>query len=94
MAAALPGRFPADIDTIVLLDQSGPEPVVELRSRAIFRICRELGGSVRHWARLQVLPSWLTDLLYRGFVRIRYRAFGKLDACRVPTPEERERFLP
>lgn len=93
VATALPD-FPRDIDTVVLLDQSGPEPVLELRSRAIFAVLGALGGELRHWARLAVLPRWLTDLLYRAFVRIRYRTFGKLDACRVPTPEERARFLP
>ena len=26
--------------------------------------------------------------------RFRYRIFGRFDACPVPTPEERSRFLP
>jgi predicted DCC family thiol-disulfide oxidoreductase YuxK len=28
------------------------------------------------------------------FVRVRYRAFGKLEVCRMPEPGEAERFLP
>jgi len=33
------------------------------------------------------------DGVYRWFARHRYRWFGKVDACRVPTPELRARFL-
>jgi len=32
--------------------------------------------------------------VYRWVARNRYRWFGKRDSCRVPSPEERERFLP
>jgi len=31
---------------------------------------------------------------YRLVAANRYRMFGRKDACRLPTPDERERFLP
>jgi predicted DCC family thiol-disulfide oxidoreductase YuxK len=38
-------------------------------------------------------PRSLGNLGYRLFARIRNRVFGKLDACRVSTPDDRARFL-
>jgi predicted DCC family thiol-disulfide oxidoreductase YuxK len=48
------------------------------------------------WRVLAVLlwvPAPLRDGVYRVIARFRYKLFGKKDACRLPTPEERERFL-
>ena len=33
------------------------------------------------------------DIVYKIVARNRYKWFGKSDACRVPTPEMRTRFL-
>lgn len=41
----------------------------------------------------RILPRSLRDWLYRVVARNRYRWFGKSDACMVPTPELRARFL-
>ena len=40
-----------------------------------------------------VLPRGFRDALYRFVARNRYRWFGRTDACMVPTPELRARFL-
>jgi predicted DCC family thiol-disulfide oxidoreductase YuxK len=88
-----PEAFPGDLDTIVYLDNSSGDARFALRSRAIFAILRELGGPTRHWALLGVLPAFVTDLGYRALAASRYRIFGTLDACRIPTPDERARFL-
>ena len=54
---------------------------------------------------LQRLPRWgwvgvawlcpraIRDFIYDRIARNRYRIFGKLDACMVPTPELRMRFV-
>jgi predicted DCC family thiol-disulfide oxidoreductase YuxK len=39
------------------------------------------------------MPRPLRDLGYDLVASNRYRIFGKLDACRLPSPEERARFL-
>jgi predicted DCC family thiol-disulfide oxidoreductase YuxK len=41
----------------------------------------------------RILPRGLRDWLYRLVARNRYRWFGKSDACMVPTPELRARFI-
>ena len=89
-----PQRFPEDIDTLVYLAGEGPDRELLLRAAALLAILDELGGVHARRARwIAHLPDWLLDLGYRAFARSRYRLFGKLEACRVPTPEERSRFL-
>jgi predicted DCC family thiol-disulfide oxidoreductase YuxK len=38
-------------------------------------------------------PRFLRDGIYNWVARNRYRWFGRREACRIPTPEERGRFL-
>lgn len=38
-------------------------------------------------------PWFLRDLVYKFIAKNRYKWFGKSEACRVPTPEFRARFL-
>ncbi|NRA08630.1 MAG: DUF393 domain-containing protein [Myxococcales bacterium] len=95
-AAALRARhgdFPDEGETLVYVEQQGGSERVHLRSDAVLRIFAELPGPWRWLASLRVLPRALRDTLYAAFARIRYRVFGKLDSCRVPSPQERARFL-
>ena len=67
--------------------------VLYTRSTAVLRVLKHLG---RGWQLLYVfifLPQVLRDGLYKLIATNRYRLFGKKDACRVPTVEEREQFL-
>ncbi|MCB9777143.1 MAG: DUF393 domain-containing protein [Alphaproteobacteria bacterium] len=88
--------MPADLDSLVYVqvDEAGQERVYWY-SRAAVRIGRQLPGL---WGALSwvawTMPWFLRDLAYRAFARVRYRIFGTVDACRIPTPGERERFLP
>jgi predicted DCC family thiol-disulfide oxidoreductase YuxK len=41
-----------------------------------------------------VLPAPLLDFLYDRVAKNRYRVFGRSDACMLPPPEMRARFLP
>jgi predicted DCC family thiol-disulfide oxidoreductase YuxK len=43
---------------------------------------------------LRAVPRPLRDAVYDWVARRRYGWFGKLDACRVPGPGMRSRFLP
>jgi len=42
---------------------------------------------------LRWIPSFISDPLYRLVARWRYRIWGRLESCPIPTAEERERFL-
>jgi predicted DCC family thiol-disulfide oxidoreductase YuxK len=39
------------------------------------------------------VPRFLRDPVYKLVARNRYRWFGRTEACRVPTPAIRARFL-
>ena len=95
-AAALRERHPEigdSLDSIAYVDASDGSERVHLRSEAVFRILAELDPPWRWLAMLRCIPRPLTDLGYRIFARLRYRVFGRLEACRAPTPAERRRFL-
>ena len=76
--------------TIVLVDEAG----IHHESDAIVRIVSRLGGVYRGAALLIWIPRLLRDRIYRLVAGHRYNWFGQLEACRVPTGEDRSRFLP
>lgn len=96
-AAALRARHPEipdDLDTAVLVESLPGGERIHLRARAVVGTLALLGAPWRWLAALRVLPDRWLDAAYRAFAGRRYRWFGRLDACRLPTPEERARFLP
>jgi predicted DCC family thiol-disulfide oxidoreductase YuxK len=77
-----------DFDTILLLRDGK----VFQKSTAALEIARYLRG----WSWLYVfrfVPTPLRDAVYGFVARHRYRLFGRTDACRIPTAEERALFL-
>jgi predicted DCC family thiol-disulfide oxidoreductase YuxK len=84
------GGRPEDLDTIYLVTADGR---LLKRSRAILFAIGALGGAWRLLLVLKVVPPPLADLLYAFVARIRYKVFGRLEACAIPSPEERSRFL-
>jgi len=96
-AAGLRARhpeIPSDLETLVFVEREGAGERVHLRSRAALRVCAELQPPPAWLRWVAWLPTPLADLGYRLLARLRYRLFGRLDACRVPDDEERARFLP
>ena len=75
----------------MILVAAGGAVLVE--SDAALRIAAALDGPVRHLARLQVVPRPIRDAVYRLVARTRYRIFGRYEACEIPPPWLRERFL-
>jgi predicted DCC family thiol-disulfide oxidoreductase YuxK len=84
-------RVPAQLpDSVVLVESDG---TVRVQSDAALRILGQLRGPARHLARLRIVPRPLRDVVYRLIARTRYRVFGRRDACELPAPWFRERFL-
>jgi predicted DCC family thiol-disulfide oxidoreductase YuxK len=78
-----------DPDSIVL-EEDGR---LYQKSTAALRIARHLGGAWRLLYVFIVVPRPIRDMVYRFVAHNRYRWFGRQEACRVPTPELRGRFL-
>jgi predicted DCC family thiol-disulfide oxidoreductase YuxK len=86
-------EIPASIDTLVLVDRSSGRELVLLRSDAILGVLALLPAPWR-WARvLRWIPRPLRDFAYDRFAAVRYRLFGKVDRCRLPTEREAARML-
>ena len=65
------------------------------KSAAAVRVLWQLGpGWQIAGTLLWLIPLPLRNLAYSLIAQNRYRIFGKKETCRLPTPEERSRFLP
>jgi predicted DCC family thiol-disulfide oxidoreductase YuxK len=84
------GQAPQPEPQSVLLVEDGR---LYERSTAALRIARRLRGGWKLLYAFIVVPRPLRDAVYGFIARNRYRWFGKSEACRVPTPELRARFL-
>jgi len=95
-ATAILDRNPAlrEIDSLVLWEKTGDEETTSVRSEAVIRVGRYLGGFWRTAVLLRVLPRPIRDWAYAVFARNRYRFFDQYEACPIPPPEAQERFLP
>jgi predicted DCC family thiol-disulfide oxidoreductase YuxK len=64
-----------------------------VKSAATIRIAPYLRAPWNLMRFLRYLPAPLVDFGYDILARNRYKWFGKLDSCRLMTPELRSRFL-
>ncbi len=88
------GEDPSNLSTMALiLNSDGPDEKVLLRGKAALTTLSMLGGWGSFWGAFRFLPSWLLDFGYKIIARNRFRLGGRLAACRVPTPQERARFI-
>jgi predicted DCC family thiol-disulfide oxidoreductase YuxK len=63
------------------------------RSSAALEIAGELPGGWSLFRMFKGVPAQLRDAAYTFIARNRYRFWGKKESCRLPTPQERARFL-
>ena len=78
-----------DLDSVLLL-------VAEQKHRKSDAILRALTLLPLPWnlaTFLRIFPRFFRDAVYDFVVRNRYEWFGKRESCRLPSPEERSRFL-
>jgi len=76
--------------SIVYIDENN----IYEQSDATLKILERLGGI---WGLLSIfsfLPRGFRNYIYRFIAVNRYKIFGKRDTCRIPTEQEKERFMP
>ena len=76
-------------DSIVLIE----EGAVYFRSDAPLRIARRLTFPWPLAYGLRIVPRAIRDAVYDLIASRRYKWFGRRDACMIPTPELKQRFL-
>lgn len=82
------------------LDQNNLESFVLIRgenvcskSTAALEISKNLSGPIKLLYPFIFLPKFIRDYIYDLIAKNRYKIFGKSDICRIPTEEERAKFL-
>ncbi len=79
---------------LVVLDAGDSAERVLARSEAVLAL---LGQLPRPWPAVAATLGWIPrpvrDLGYGLIARWRYRIWGRLESCPVPTDDERQRFL-
>jgi predicted DCC family thiol-disulfide oxidoreductase YuxK len=78
-----------DLRSIVLIKDGK----VYEKSDAVLQIARDLDGLWPLLYAFRVIPRTIRDGIYNWIARNRYRWFGRQEACRLPSPELRQRFL-
>ena len=82
----------AGVDSVVWVEPARGRVLV--RSDAALAVAAYLGGPWRALAALgRLVPRRLRDAVYDLIARNRYRIAGRVEACPVPTPEQRGRFI-
>ncbi len=83
------GLDPDPLQSVMLVSKNG----AFLRSDAALEVATQLGGLWRLVGVFKIVPKGLRDWVYCFIARNRYLWFGKREACMIPTPEVRQRFL-
>lgn len=63
-----------------------------MKSTAILRISKYLGGAWPLCMIVLVVPCFIRDFVYDIIAKNRYRWFGRYDTCRLPDAEFEDRF--
>jgi predicted DCC family thiol-disulfide oxidoreductase YuxK len=83
-------NLPADDMQSFIFIEDG---VVYKQSTAALRVCRHLKGVWPLCYSFIIVPKLIRDGIYNWIAGNRYKWFGKKDACMIPAPEVKARFL-
>ncbi len=78
-----------DLDSVVLVEDGN----AFTRTTAALKTARHLDGFWSWAAVFLVVPRPVRDIFYKLFAKYRYQLFGRTEACMMPTPDVRHRFL-
>lgn len=85
-------RFKIDTiknDSIILIEGDK----YYLRSSAALRIAIKLKGLLKLFFVFIIIPPFIRNIFYNIIAKYRYKLFGKKESCRIPSPEEKAKFL-
>ena len=77
------------LNTMVVIDNGQ----ILTRSAGAMRVCRRMPMPWKLLSVFWIVPWFIRDLGYKLFAKYRYKLFGQTEACRMPTPEIRAKFL-
>ncbi len=83
------GLNDSELNSVLLIK----EEILYQKSNAALEIARNLTGGWPMLYAFKIIPAFLRDWVYNWIAQNRYRWFGKKDACMIPTPELKSRFV-
>ena len=82
-------QVPPHLDSLILIENGK----WHAQSTAALHISRHLNGGWKLFSVLLLVPKPMMDVIYKFIAKNRYKWFGKKEACMLPSPEIRKRFL-
>jgi predicted DCC family thiol-disulfide oxidoreductase YuxK len=80
---------PKDLSSFILIDGNK----YYKKTTAALLVAKELGFPWNLAYIFIIIPPLIRNIAYNIIAKYRYKWFGKRETCRVPTHEERARFL-
>ncbi len=77
------------VDSIILIDQDN----VYIKATAALKIACHLSGAYPLMRIFFIIPSFVRNWAYDYIAKNRYKWYGKKEACMIPTPELKAKFL-
>ena len=78
-----------DMQSFVFIENG----VAYKQSTAALKVCRHLSGLWPLCYGFIIVPKFIRDGIYNWIAKNRYKWFGVKQACMIPSPEVRARFL-
>lgn len=85
----LPEEYTTDLKSVIVQIEGHTFK----KSKAVFKVLKEMNGTWSMLAHLDFLPDPILNFGYDFIALNRYKMFGKRETCRLPTPSERKRFI-
>lgn len=85
----LPEFLTRDLSTVVIIIDGQ----TFTKARAVLHLFKKMGGP---WSLLSIfrfLPKGILNFFYDQIAKYRYLIMPKKETCRLPTPQEKERFI-
>ena len=79
----------SSIDSIVVIYMNK----LYTQSDAAIVIAQQFKGLWKLLTVVKFIPKWLRDKVYVVIAKNRYRLFGEMNTCRIPTEEQKRRFI-
>ncbi|MDC1068642.1 DCC1-like thiol-disulfide oxidoreductase family protein [Candidatus Kapabacteria bacterium] len=80
-----------DLDSLILYSKL--EEKVYVKSEAVLKICKYLGGSYKLFLVFRLFPFYFLNIFYDLIAKYRYKFFGKYDVCTLPNGDSKSRII-
>ena len=80
----------AKTDSILLYSE---EKGLKLKSTAALYIAKDLGFPYALLSVFLIVPAFIRNMVYDFIAKNRYKWYGKKEACMIPTPDLKSKFL-